>query len=312
MTASPVAKQWTFLEATMKTPITLVNMPVVLMLCVCNFVIAADPDPLMLLKRAEKLEMTETYTAREYIGNKPDAQSACSIIKQRRNADGSVYRRVELINRARTRLIGLKIYNNDGIADMFLFKNGAIKGVRYDGGIPSYGFNRDRQYELKSITHDSRAAWEITGHDGGQSRKVYIIDKANGFIVAVSDYDREGKLLLTYRTKDIVRGASLPDSDFVVPKEAELAFAGNMDDAENIKADILYARGNEVARERKRLARQRRRQIRNSKILGVFSRITGSDDPLAWFLDNAPFLLMPVAVIAIGTACAIKRRRNKP
>ena len=94
------------------------NLMIASHFCVCNSVIAADPDPLMLLKRAEKFEMTETYTAREYIGNVPDSEATCLLIRQRRNADGSIFRRVELLNSAHSRVFGLKIYNNDGIADM--------------------------------------------------------------------------------------------------------------------------------------------------------------------------------------------------
>ena len=283
------------------------------LIALCLAQTAFASNALEILHKARQSMLTQTYSATEYSGLEAKSSTSCNKIYQRRNNDGSVYLRREQwrIGGGKRRCFAIAIVNGDGYHDMFVFRNNIIRGICTPGGIPALTIHEKAQYTAVPSQKDGRNVWKITGALADGSMDFYVIDQKNYMVLASASYDRNGKLQLAHHLRNVVVGANLPDELFAIPQNAEITRVSNTRDASDGLCEIVNEYTDGLARERKRLARQRRRQIRNSKILGVFSRITGSDDPLAWFLDNAPFLLMPVAVIAIGTACAIKRRKRK-
>ncbi len=297
------------------TPLLAIFIFLILSMLPCHHGFADESEKAKsILAKGWQTRKTATYSATEYVGGFPltdKSDLACSKIVQRRNPDGSIWRREACVIQKENRVFALIIHNDLGCTRMNIFTNGKIRGTQYPEPVTAPPKLNDDVYSLKEISSNNRPAWEIVARGKSGSVRKYIVDKALNMLVGIYDYDDSGKLMISVFWDDIVMGDGGRDEDYAIPADAEIIVVGSRDEATQAQCEFIKQRSDEVARERKRLARQRRRQIRNSKLLGVFSRITGSDDPLAWFLDNAPFLLMPVAVIAIGTACAIKRRKRK-
>jgi hypothetical protein len=263
-----------------------------------------------ILQQAHDNAATKTYRMVDRFGMGKSSTRTLTI--QKRFPDGTVFRTEETLWEKFNyfALYQKYYYTNEGVSiHCFNEKSKYNKVVRGQGSIPR---GKVALTSKVSIVSDSmqfmgQTCWKIKEILANGYSTEYVISKSCCLVLQSKGFRPNGMILDVRTVEELDLNPNIPENCFKLPKNAQVIRVKNAAEASNLVAQKLVLEHGHDVMERWRKKKAQKDAKKSAKWQRFWWKVGEYWDNC---VDNAPWFLMPIAVLCLA-GVAIMKYRNK-